>query len=518
MLICLAQKYRCGSVAASPFSDGDFLGKFYITTPIYYVNDKPHIGHAYTTIAADVLARWHRLRGDDVFFLTGTDEHGEKIAAAAQKAGKTPKEFVDSIVPAFKNVWQKLDISNDFFIRTTDEQHERIVPLVIDKIAKSGDIYKGMYTGWYCVPDESFWTELQLVDGKCPECHREVKLVQEESYFFRLSKYQDKLLQFYKTHPGFLSPKYRSKEIINRVKDGLKDLSITRTTLKWGVAFPQDKKHVLYVWVEALCNYITALDYPDGQKFKTFWPADVHLVGKEINWFHSVIWPAMLFSAGIEPPKIVFAHGWWTMDGQKMSKSLGNVVDPIEMADKYSVDAFRYALLREMPLGDDGDFSEKTMVTRLNNELAAELGNLLNRTLTIAERYEGKVAGKPELSEALDVKKIDSLMEGLDTFGALNEIFAFIKAANKYVNDKEPWKLKGDELGHVLYNLLEATRIIGILVTPFMPGTGEKIAAQLGVPQGTLGDCKFGAFAGKPKKGELLFKKFVNASGKTHAH
>ena len=483
------------------------MSKFYITTPIYYVNDKPHIGHAYTTVAADVLARWHRLKGEDVFFLTGTDEHGEKVETAAKKAGKTPKEFVDGVVEQYKEIWRALDISYDYFIRTSDASHEAIVAQVIEKIAKTDDIYKGYYEGWYCVPDESFWTELQLKDGKCPECGREVKKVKEETYFFKLGKYQKRLLKYYEDNPEFLSPSFRSKEIINRVKEGLKDVSITRTTIKWGVPFPMDRKHTIYVWVDALFNYVSALDWPKGKNFKEFWPADVHLIGKEINWFHSVIWPALLFSAGIEPPRKVFAHGWWTVDGKKMSKSIGNVIDPREMAKKYSLDAFRYALLKEMPLGEDGDFSEKTLKTRLNNELAAELGNLVNRTVTLAEKFPGKLEGEPELDKFLFVDNVDAYMERLDTFGALNEIFAFVRAANKYVNDNEPWKRSGKALANILYNLAESLRIISILISPFTPQTSERINEQLGVKAGSLSDCKFREFTGKVKKGALLFKK-----------
>ena len=471
------------------------------------MNDKPHIGHAYCTIVADVVARWHRLKGERVFYLTGTDEHGEKVEDAAKKAGKTPKEFVDGIVEQYKSAWKSLDISYDYFVRTSDASHVAAVEKAIGRIFDSGDIYKGYYEGWYCVPDESFWTELQLKDGRCPECGREVKKVKEATYFFRLSKYQDRLLEFYGKNPRFLSPKSRSKEIINRVKDGLKDISITRTTINWGVPFPKDKTHTIYVWVDALFNYVSAIGWPDGEDFGVFWPADVHLVGKEINWFHSVIWPALLMSAGIEPPRMVFATGWWTINGQKISKSLGNAIDPVSLAQKYSVDALRYALLREMPLGDDGNFSEQTLVARLNNELAAELGNLVNRTLTIAERFGGRIEGKPELDSSLDVRAIDSRMEEMDTFGALNEIFAFIKAANKYVNDKEPWKLQDADLAGVLYNLLESLRIISILVQPFMPGTAQRLNEQLGVEAGALANCKFGQFTGKPKRGQYLFKK-----------
>lgn len=488
-----------------------FRKKFYITTPIYYVNDVPHIGHAYTTIIADILARWHRLRGEDVFFLTGTDEHGEKVENAARKAGKSPKEFVDEIVKKFLEVWKKLNISYDDFIRTSEKRHEKVVVELIKKIFANGDIYKGEYEGWYCTPCETFWTEIQLIDGKCPECGREVKKVKEEAYFFRLSKYQKKLLEFYEKNPNFLSPKFRAKEILNRVKGGLKDLCITRTTVKWAIPFPLDKKHFLYVWIDALTNYISALGWPEGEKFKKFWPADVHLIGKEINWFHSVIWPAILFSAGIEPPKMVFAHGWWTVEGQKMSKSLGNVIDPIEISEKYSVDALRYFLVREVPFGEDGDFSEKALIARINGELVADLGNLIYRVLSLVEKFEEEpkeFKGKKELEERLNLSAIEKFFENLELYKALEEIWSFIRATNKYINEKEPWKLRGEELRNVLYNLLEACRVISILIYPFMPQTAEKICEQLGTKIGSWKDIKFReAFKEKVKKGEYLFKK-----------
>ena len=480
--------------------------KFYITTPIYYATNLPHIGTAYTTIVADILARWHRIKGEKVFFLTGMDEHGEKVEKTAKENGKTPKEFVDEIAEQFKFTWKKLNISYDDFIRTTEERHEKVVIEVIKKIAENGDIYKGEYEGWYCTPCESFWTEIQLKDGKCPQCEREVKMLKEESYFFRLSKYQEKLLRFYEENPEFLSPSFRAAEIINRVKGGLKDISITRTTVKWAIPFPLDNKHFIYVWVDALINYISALGL-GSEKFNEFWPADVHLIGKEINWFHSVIWPAMLMSAGFELPKKVFAHGWWTVEGKKMSKSLGNVINPVEIAEKYSADALRYFLVREMPLGDDGDFSEKSLIARINGELVADLGNLVYRVVTLAEKFDGKIEGEPELEKNLDLKKIDDLMEKFDLFNALNEIWKFVRAANKYINEKEVWKLKDKELANALYNLLEACRIIAILIYPFMPSTAEKINEQLGVKLGSLKDCKFKKFEGKVKKGEYLFKK-----------
>jgi methionyl-tRNA synthetase len=491
------------------------VSKFYITTPIYYVNDVPHIGHAYTTIVADVLARWHRLSGEDVFFLTGTDDHGKKVATAAKEAGKTPQAFTDSVVKRYHEAWKRLDISNDDFIRTTEKRHEKVVVEVIHLLQKSGDIYKGQYEGWYCVPDESFWTDTQLVKGKCPECGREVEKVKEESYFFRLSKYQSALLDLYKKNPQFISPKNRRQEIINRVQAGLKDMSITRETVKWGIPYPGDNKFFLYVWSEALINYLSGIDYPNA-KFKKFWPADIHMMAKEILWFHSVIWPAILMSAKLPLPKRVFAHGWLTIDGEKMSKSRGNVVDPIKLTEKYPVDTVRYFLVREIPLGDDGDFSEKALISRINGELVSDLGNLASRVLTLAERCrfskEGDksrlqaIVGKDEISKNLDFKKIQSYVDNIELHHAINEIFAFIRSVNKYINEKEPWKLEGKELENVVYNLLESLRVISILISPFMPSTAEKLNSQLGVKAGNFAELKFRKkFEGKPRKGEHLF-------------
>jgi methionyl-tRNA synthetase len=484
------------------------IGKFYITTPLYYVNDAPHIGHAYTTIAADVFARWHRLRGDKVFFLTGTDEHGEKVQRAAEAAGEEPKAFVDRISQRYRDTWKRFDISHDKFIRTTDQSHIDAVIEFVGRLVENGDVYKGQYEGWYCLSDETFYTELQLKEGKCPDCGREVKKVKEDSYFFRLSKYQSALLDLYDKNRAFLSPELRSQEIINRVKDGLKDISITRTTVNWAVPFPGDKEHYVYVWVDALLNYISALGWPGGT-FSKFWPADVHVIGKEINWFHSVIWPAMLLSAGIEPPKMVFAHGWWTVSGKKMSKSLHNFVDPIYIAEKYSVDALRYFLVREMPFGEDGDFSEDSLVARINGELVADLGNLVYRVLTLAEKFDGRIAGRPELEGKLDIKKIDGLMTGMDPHTALEEIWSFIRSANRYVNENHVWNLEGDQLSNALYNLLEACRVSSILLYPFIPETAMEINRQLGTKLGALEDCRFGEFAGKPKRGGMLFRKVV---------
>jgi methionyl-tRNA synthetase len=486
----------------------DNAGKFYITTPIYYVTDVPHIGHAYTTIAADIFARWHRLRGEKVFFLTGTDEHGEKVQKAAEAANADTKAFVDGISQRYKEAWKKLNISYDKFIRTTDPEHINAVSKFISKLIESGDVYKGQYEGWYCVPDESFFTELQLKDGKCPDCGREVKKVKEDSYFFKLSKYQQRLLDLYGKNGNFLSPKLRSQEIINRVKGGIKDVSMTRTTVKWAVPFPNDKDHFVYVWVDALINYISALGWPDGT-FKEFWPANVHLIGKEINWFHSVVWPAMLMSAGMELPEMIFAHGWWTVNGKKMSKSLHNFIEPTEIINKYSVDALRYFLMREMPLGEDGDFSEESIKARINGELVADLGNLVYRVLTLAEKFEGEIDGSAELEKYLDVTKIDESMGKFDPFNALNGIWSFIRASNKYINDNKVWGLKGEQMANALYNLLEACRICSILIYPFMPDTAQSIAQQLGTEIGTLKDCKFGSFTGKPKRGKMLFEKVL---------
>ncbi len=479
--------------------------KFYITTPIFYVNDKPHIGHAYTMIVADILARWHRLRGEDVFFLTGTDEHGEKIQKSAIAAGKTPQEFVDGIVDRFKATWKALNISYDFFIRTTDENHIETVQKFISLLQQKGDIYKGEYEGWYCVSDETFLTELELVDGKCPYCGKPVERVKEESYFFRLSKYREALLDHYKENREFLSPSFRAQEIINRVKEGLNDLSISRTSVTWAVPFPGDNKHFVYVWLDALVNYISALGWPEGEKFREFWPADVHLIGKEINWFHSVIWPALLMSAGLPLPRMVFSHGWWTVDGKKMSKSVGNVVDPMDLLSRYTDDEIRYFLIRSMPIGQDGDFSEKALAERVNGELLADLGNLVSRIIAIADKADVSFLGENILEKEINIEKIDKAFEKVDINAALEEIWSFIRKMNKYVDSTQPWRLKGEELSEVMYNLLEGLRVLSILLYPFMPRTAEKIASQLGTEITSLDDCKFKPFNGKIRRGEHLF-------------
>ena len=479
---------------------------FYITTPLYYLNSTPHIGTAYSTIAADVIARWHRLKGEKVLFLTGTDEHGEKVQQAADSSKKPVKEFVDDLSADFKKTWDDLNISYDDFIRTTENRHKKVVKEFIEIAEKKGDIYKGEYEGHYCVGCENFKTDADLVNGKCPDHKKKPELRKEETYFFKLSKYQKQILEFYEKNPEFLSPN-QADEIKNRVKEGLKDLSITRVNLKWGIPFPLDEKHVTYVWFDALINYISALGGKSGAKVKDFWPANIHVIGKEINWFHSVIWPAILFSVGIQPPKRVFVHGWFLVDNQKISKSLGNAIDPIEISKKYSVDAIRYYLLKETAFGTDGNFSEKKLVERINGELVADLGNLVYRAFSLTEKFDGELKGTP--TENLDekIQKITKHMDALELSYALEEIWKIIRDTNKYVNDTAPWKLSGDELGNVLYNLVERIRVIAILLTPFLPETSEEIFRQLGIKSQKLDECRIGKFSGKIKKGSYLFNK-----------
>ncbi len=481
------------------------MPKFYVTTPIFYMNGKPHIGHAYAVTIADVLARWHRLKGDDTFFLTGTDEHGEKVEKKAIEEGLSPQEHVDRLSENFRQTWKKLNISNNDFIRTTEKRHEDAVRHFVKLMHDNGDIYEGTYEGWYCTPDETFIPESQLIDGRCPECGREVKKLKEETYYFRLSRYQDKLLEYYSENPDFILPRKRRSEIVNRVKEGLKDLSMTRPSVKWGIPFTFNEKHTVYVWVDALINYLSALGWPGSEP--KYWPADVHLVGKDIMWFHSVIWPAMLMSAGFKPPKSVLVTGHYIVEGKKMSKSLGNVTDPLELTDKYSVDALRYFLMREIPLGDDGDFSEQLLKARNNNELASDLGNLVYRVLTMTEKYEGKLEGTPELEKSLELKTFQDEMDRYDTYKALETLWRFIKASNKYINDTKPWELEGEALSNALYNSVEACRIISILISPFMPDTAERISKQLGIPLGRLEDCRFSKIGYLPKKGAPLFNR-----------
>ena len=501
--------------------------KYYITTPIYYPSANFHIGHCYTTIIADSIARYQRLKGKDVFFLTGTDEHGQKIENKAKEKGVTPKEYVDEIVDNAKDLWKSLGISYDKFIRTTDEYHEKAVQKIFDKLYEQNDIYLDKYKGLYCTPCESFWTETQLVDGKCPDCGREVNLVEEESYFFRLSKYQKRIEELYKNNPEFIKPESRKNEMINNfLKPGLEDLCVSRTTFSWGIPVSFNPKHVIYVWIDALTNYITALGYlsDDDSLFKKYWPADLHLVGKEIVRFHAIIWPALLMALDLPLPKQVFGHGWLKIDGGKISKSLGNYKDPREYIDKYGVDAVRYYALREVSFGSDGNFSEEALIARTNADLANTLGNLLNRTIAMTNKYFDGVISNSKVNEEIDTELInkasnlksvvDKNMEKLYISDALEEIFNFLRECNKYIDDTTPWVLakeeKQERLQTVLYNLLESIRISSVLLTPFMPTTTEKIFKQLNTNLNTYDTLnEFGALENNHKLGqiEVLFKR-----------
>ena len=495
--------------------------KFYVTTPIYYANDSPHIGHVYSTIAADILNRWKKSQGYRTFFLTGTDEHGLKVQKAAEKAGKPIKEFVDEKAEDYRKLFENLNIKYDRFIRTTDLDHRKVAQAIVRKLHKSNDIYKGTYEGLYCVDCEAYYTEKDLVNGACPIHKKKVERVSEDTYFFNLSKYQDKLLKLYEQNPDLIKPETRRNEVVSKVKSELRDLSITRTNFSWGIPYPFDNKHILYVWIDALTNYLTAIDYLKSKaKFKSYWPVAEHIIGKDILWFHTAIWHSILLSTGLKPSK-VFAHGWLTTKGTKISKSLGNVIDPNKLVNKYGSDALRYSLFREVAFGNDGEFSEKTLATRINNELANELGNLVSRTLTLAEKFSDSKIPKGRKNSPLATsfkrtyREADLQINNYEFHHALETIWKFIADVNRYIDSQKPWDLAKDErnkkqLNDIIYQSCESLRAISALVEPFIPESSQKIVSQLGLKTiPTLAKYKWGQLktGTRIQKGDILFEK-----------
>jgi len=491
------------------------MESYYVTTPIYYVNDRPHLGHIYTTIAADVLARHQRMAHRDVFFLTGVDEHGQKVQQAAEKRGITPIELADQVVAHYQSLWPALEISNDDFIRTSSERHKHAVQALWRRLENAGTIYKGFYEDWYCVPCETYWKETQLKeagcweDKQCPDCERGVDKVQEESYFFRLSAFQNRLIEHINANPDFIAPASRRNEVLRFVESGLNDLSVSRTTFSWGIPVPGDEKHVIYVWIDALSNYLTALGFPD-QKMHEYWPADVHLIGKDILRFHAIYWPCMLMAADLPLPRRIFAHGWWTVEGKKMSKSLGNALRPADLLERFDVDVIRYFLLREVPFGQDGDFSFGALKQRYNTELANDVGNLLNRSLAMLNKYSDGVLGQVGEEEDID-RALIADVEGMQLEAgramdkqafhiALERINKVVRHGNRYVEDNAPWALAkaGNtvRLNTVLYHLIETLRLVALQLAPFMPVKMEMMLGQIHGKDVSVNDLSYAQHGG----------------------